>query len=75
MYTIIIEPMSPSVNGGMSQLFMESTYGKALSLFKELCNSMNLEYDTIDQDRYPCEWTAGGIGHDYRITLTPDNHA
>lgn len=77
MYTILIEPMQSHINEGTAQLISLPTYGKALSLFKEICDAKGLYFtaDTIDAEKYPCEWTAGGIGHDYRITLTPDNHA
>ena len=75
MFNVLIEPMQKHINDGASQLICLPTYGKALSLFKEICDSKGLEYDADNQEQYPCEWTAGGIGHDYRVSLIPDNHA
>ena len=74
MYNVLIEPMQDHINGGASQLICLPTYGKALSLFKEICDSKNLDYDSDNQDQFPCEWSAGGVGHDYRVSLIPDNH-
>lgn len=74
MYNVLIEPMQDHINGGASQLICLPTYSKALSLFKEICDSKNLDYDSDNQDQFPCEWEAGGVGHDYRVSLIPDNH-
>ena len=75
MFNVLIEPMQKHINDGACQIICLPTYGKAIALFKEICDSKGLSYDTLDDEKYPCEWIAGGIGHDYRITLIPDNHA
>jgi hypothetical protein len=74
MYNVLIEPMQKHINDGAAQIICFPTYGKALSVFKEICDSKGLDYDTYDQEDYPCEWIAGGVGYDYRITLIPDHH-
>lgn len=67
-FSLIIEPMNGYYNES-TRIFLYNSYKEALNAFKERCNSYGYDYDTIDPILYPCEWEAGGIGHDYRISI------
>ena len=66
MYTITITHMMNRTQ----QVIQFTNYKYAVSEFQQLCDQNNLE---ISEDMMDACYTAGGIGHDYRIELTINN--
>ena len=66
MYTIIITHMMSATQ----QTIEFTNYEKAVNHYTELCDMHNME---ITEDLMDAMYTAGGIGHDYRIELHVNN--
>lgn len=66
MYTIIITNMMNATE----QSIEFTNYETAVNRYQELCDMHNME---IEEDLMDAMYTAGGIGHDYRIELHVNN--
>jgi hypothetical protein len=66
MYTITITHMMNCTE----QSIEFTNYDKAVQQYQMLCDQHNLE---ISENMMDACYTAGGIGHDYRIELTVNN--
>lgn len=66
MYTIIITNMMNATE----QSIEFTNYETAVNRYHELCDMHNM---AIEEDLMDAMYTAGGIGHDYRIELHVNN--
>lgn len=66
MYTIIITHMMSATQ----QTIEFTNYVRAINRYHELCDMHNME---ITEVLINAMYTAGGIGHDYRIELHVNN--
>ena len=68
MYTITETPMQKHINNGQEIVHEKATEREAVNLFHEICDRRNINEITTDKGLFPIE--AGGIGYDWRITMT-----
>jgi hypothetical protein len=65
---IIVSKKPMQAGSGRSTTYTYRSLDKAIDKFKSVCDEVKYEYKQEVVDGYP-RYTAGGIGHDYRIEL------